>query len=165
MRMGFWNRDNVRSQISSSKFMLDFKEVYQPKVIDSIAYWKPWQWMKFTWTNVTKNKSNHFPLNKAGYTAQDAPSTRLKITRDRRTYGPTDGPTDLRTYGPTDGRTDTPSYRDATAHLKIEKCEKEKRKCAGSRSRSDMGDKESETCKQRRFWGRGEISGEIDLAA
>ena len=43
--------------------------------------------------------------NKAGYTAQDAPSTRLKLTRDRRTYG--------RTYG----RTDTPSYRDATAHL------------------------------------------------
>ena len=36
--------------------------------------------------------------NKAGYTAQDAPSTRLKITRDRRTYG--------RTYGRTDGRTD-----------------------------------------------------------
>ena len=42
--------------------------------------------------------------NKAGYTAQDAPSTRLKITWDRRTYG----------------RTDTPSYRDATAHLKKE---------------------------------------------
>ena len=37
-----------------------------------------------------------------------------KITRDRRTYGPTDGPTDLRT----DGRTDTTSYRDATTHLK-----------------------------------------------
>ena len=35
--------------------------------------------------------------NKAGYTAQDAPSTRLKITRDRRTYGPTD----LRTDGHT----------------------------------------------------------------
>ena len=49
-------------------------------------------------------------FNKAGYTAQDAPSTRLKITRDGRTDG--------RTYGPTDGRTDTPSYRDATAHLK-----------------------------------------------
>ena len=31
--------------------------------------------------------------------------------------GHTDGPTDLRTYG----RTDTTSYRDATAHLKIEK--------------------------------------------
>ena len=39
--------------------------------------------------------------NKAGYTAQDAPSTRLKITRDGRTYGPTD----LRTDGPTDGHT------------------------------------------------------------
>ena len=47
--------------------------------------------------------------NKAGYTAQDAPSTRLKITWDGRTNG--------RTYG-TDGRTDTPSYRNATAHLK-----------------------------------------------
>ena len=46
-------------------------------------------------------------INKAGYTAQDAPSTRLKITRDRRT--------DRRT----DGQTDTTSYRDATAHLKI----------------------------------------------
>ena len=33
-----------------------------------------------------------------------------KITRDRRTYGPTH----LRT----DGRTDTTSYKDATAHLK-----------------------------------------------
>ena len=44
--------------------------------------------------------------NKAGYTAQDAPSARLKITRDGRTDGPTDG------------RTETPSYRDATAHLK-----------------------------------------------
>ena len=42
------------------------------------------------------------PKNKAGYTAQDAPSTRLKITGDGRT----------------DGRTDTTSYRDATAHLK-----------------------------------------------
>ena len=39
--------------------------------------------------------------NKAGYTAQDAPSTRLKITRNRRTDEPTDGPTDRRT----DGRT------------------------------------------------------------
>ena len=48
--------------------------------------------------------------NKAGYTAQDAPITRLKIMRDERTYG--------RTYGLTDARTDTPSYRDATAHLK-----------------------------------------------
>ena len=37
-------------------------------------------------------------LNKAGYTAQNVPSTRLKITRDGRT--------DLRTDGPTDGRTD-----------------------------------------------------------
>ena len=32
--------------------------------------------------------------NKAGYTAQDAPSMRSKITRD--------GPTDRRTDGPTD---------------------------------------------------------------
>ena len=32
--------------------------------------------------------------NKAGYTAQDAPSTRLKITRDRWTDGRTDGRTD-----------------------------------------------------------------------
>ena len=31
--------------------------------------------------------------NNAGYTAQDAPSTHLKITRDRQTYGPTDGRT------------------------------------------------------------------------
>ena len=36
--------------------------------------------------------------NKAGYTAQDAPSTRLEITRDLRTYGRTDGPTDGRTH-------------------------------------------------------------------
>ena len=40
-------------------------------------------------------------INKAGYTAQDAPSTRLKITRD----GPTDGRTYGRTYGRTDGHT------------------------------------------------------------
>ena len=40
-------------------------------------------------------------VNKAGYTAQDAPSMRLKITRDRRTYGPMDGPTDGRTDGHT----------------------------------------------------------------
>ena len=40
--------------------------------------------------------------NKAGYTAQNGPSTRLKITGDERT----------------NGRTDTPSYRDATAHQK-----------------------------------------------
>ena len=43
--------------------------------------------------------------NKAGYTAQDAPSMRTfhlrKITRD------------IRTYGRTDGRTDTTFYRDA----------------------------------------------------
>ena len=56
-----------------------------------------------------------FENNKAGYTAQDAPSTRLKITRDGRTYG--------RTYGPTDGRTDGRTHphiemRRATAHLK-----------------------------------------------
>ena len=44
----------------------------------------------------------------ARYTAQDAPSTRLKITGDGRTDRQTDG------------RTDTPSYRDATAHLKSE---------------------------------------------
>ena len=43
--------------------------------------------------------------NKAGYTAKDAPSTRLTITRDRRTDGPTDGRTDGRTDGPTDGQT------------------------------------------------------------
>ena len=35
--------------------------------------------------------------NKAGYTAQDAPSTSLKITGDGRTDGRTDGPTDERT--------------------------------------------------------------------
>ena len=40
--------------------------------------------------------------NKAGYTAQNAPSTRLKKTGGART----------------DGRTDTTSYRDATAQLK-----------------------------------------------
>ena len=43
--------------------------------------------------------------NKAGYTAQDAPSMRFKISGDGRTDGPTD----------------TTSYRDATAHLKIER--------------------------------------------
>ena len=58
-------------------------------------------------TNMEKMK------NKAGYTAQDAPSTRLKITRDRQTYG--------RTYGPTDGQMDTLFYKDVTAHLKTEK--------------------------------------------
>ena len=40
-------------------------------------------------------------LEQAGYTAQDAPSTRVKLTRDGRTDGRTDGPTDRRT----DGRT------------------------------------------------------------
>ena len=59
-------------------------------------------------------------LNKAKYTAQDAPSTRLR--EGVRTYGRTDGWTDGQTDGPTDrqtnGRTDTPSYRDATAHIK-----------------------------------------------
>ena len=44
--------------------------------------------------------------NKAGYTTQDAPNTRLETTGD----GPTDGRAD--------GLTDTTSYRDATAHLK-----------------------------------------------
>ena len=39
--------------------------------------------------------------NKAGYTVQDAPSTRLKITEDGRT----DGRADRRTDGRTDGRT------------------------------------------------------------
>ena len=36
-------------------------------------------------------------VNKAGYTAQDAPSTRLKVTGDGRTDGPTDGHTDGQT--------------------------------------------------------------------
>ena len=36
--------------------------------------------------------------NKAGYTAQDAPSTHLKITLEGRTYGPTDRRTDGRTH-------------------------------------------------------------------
>ena len=48
--------------------------------------------------------------HKAGYTAQDAPSTRSFHLR--KYHG---------TYGPTDGRTDTTSYRDATAHLKKKK--------------------------------------------
>ena len=39
--------------------------------------------------------------NKAGYTAQNAPSTRLKITGDGRTDRRTDGPTDRRTDGHT----------------------------------------------------------------
>ena len=45
-------------------------------------------------------------LKKAGYTAQDAPSRRLKITGDGVTDGLTDGPTDGQTDGRTDGRTD-----------------------------------------------------------
>ena len=53
---------------------------------------------------ITKGEEGN-QQNKTGYTAQDAPSTRPKITRDRRTYGPTDGRTDLRTYGRTDGHT------------------------------------------------------------
>ena len=60
---------------------------------------------------VTCVKNDTKAENKAGYTAQDAPSTRFEITRDGRT--------DLRTDLRTDGRTDTTSYRDATAHLKI----------------------------------------------
>ena len=52
---------------------------------------------------------NFMLKNKAGYTAQDAPSMRtfhlLKL------YG---------TYGRRDRRTDTTSHRDATAHLKID---------------------------------------------
>ena len=50
--------------------------------------------------------------NKAGYTAQDAPSMRT-FHLQKKKHG-TDGPAD----GPTDGRTGTISYRDATAHLK-----------------------------------------------
>ena len=61
-------------------------------------------------TDIQTHLKNGNENNKAGYTAQGSPSTRLKITLDGRTYGPTD----LRT----DGQTDTPSYRDATAHLK-----------------------------------------------
>ena len=56
---------------------------------------------------IQKMTKIQYEYNKAGYTAQDAPGTRLKITRDGRTYGRTDL------------RTDTTSYRDATAHLKI----------------------------------------------
>ena len=59
-----------------------------------------------------------FYLNKAGYMAHDAPSTRLKKTGDGRMDGRADGPTDGRTDRRTDGPTDTTSYRDATAHLK-----------------------------------------------
>ena len=50
--------------------------------------------------------------NKAGYTAQDAPSMRA-FHLQKKKHG-TDGVTD----GRTDLRTDTTSYRDATAHLK-----------------------------------------------
>ena len=49
--------------------------------------------------------------------AQDAPSTRMKITRDRRT----------------DGLTDTPPYRDATAHIK-----------SGGKGKEDKEDKKEE---------------------
>ena len=45
----------------------------------------------------TSRKTRAQRMNKAGYTAQDAPCTRLKITRDRRIDGPTDGLTDGRT--------------------------------------------------------------------
>ena len=51
--------------------------------------------------------------NKAGYTAQDAPSMRLACVLF--TFENSTGHTD----GRTDGRTDMTSYRDATAHLKI----------------------------------------------
>ena len=65
-----------------------------------------------------------FNKNKAGYTAQDAPSMRTAhLKKKHGTDGPMDGPTDLQTYGPkdgwTDGETDTTSCRDATAHLKM----------------------------------------------
>ena len=55
-----------------------------------------------TWTKKKLLTKKTMTMNKAGYTAQDALSTRLKITGDGRT----------------DGRTDTTSYRAATAHLK-----------------------------------------------
>ena len=55
---------------------------------------------------VTKEGSNA-EKNKAGYTAQDAPSMRTYHLRKK--HG---------TDGRTHGRTDTTSYRDATAHLK-----------------------------------------------
>ena len=63
---------------------------------------------RFALTNPENARTNERERdhNKAGYTAQDAPSTRLKITGDGRKDGPTDG------------RTDTPSYRDAKTHLK-----------------------------------------------
>ena len=55
-------------------------------------------------------------MNKAEYLTYDAPSRRLRegIT-DLWMDGPMDGPTDRRS----DQRMDTPSYRDATAHLKM----------------------------------------------
>jgi len=49
-----------------------------------------------------QKRRNIHEKNMAGYTVHDAPSTRLKITRDGRNYGPRD----------------TLSFRDATAHLK-----------------------------------------------
>ena len=57
-----------------------------------------------------KENEDEAKENKAVHTARDASSTRLKMTRDRRTYG----------------RTDTPSYRDATAHLEIRGRKKKK---------------------------------------
>ena len=48
---------------------------------------------KIATSSVHGSKISYIDTNKAGYTAQDAPSTRLKITWDRRTYGPTDGHT------------------------------------------------------------------------
>ena len=63
----------------------------------SILFWNVKERKK---TNETKKKGKK-ESNKAGYTAQDAPSTCLKITRDGRTYGRTD----RRTDGRTDGRT------------------------------------------------------------
>ena len=50
------------------------------------------------------------PFNKAGFPAQDAPSTRLR-------EGPTDGRTDGQTDGPTDGRTHP--LTEMQAHLKM----------------------------------------------
>ena len=72
-------------------------------------------------------------MNKAGYTAQDAPSTRLKITRDGRT----------------DGRMDTPSYRDATAHLKMRKNGNEWEKVSKSdRTIASAQNRTSQICQQ-----------------
>ena len=50
------------------------------------------------------------------------PNTRHKMrlqSSERRRYGPMAWRTDGRTDGWTEGRTDTPSYRNATAHLKM----------------------------------------------